>query len=131
MGGQNRAGQHEMADRVAEAFSNEEHLLVQAGTGTGKSLAYLIPLIVHALESEKPAVVSTATLALQSQIVKRDLPRLLEAISDELPRPVDVALLKGRNNYLCRHKLAGGFPEEDAPDALFALGEDAVPHPAP
>jgi ATP-dependent DNA helicase DinG len=131
MGGQNRAGQHKMADLVAEAFSNEEHLLVQAGTGTGKSLAYLIPLIVHALESEKPAVVSTATLALQSQIVKRDLPRLLEAISDELPRPVDVALLKGRNNYLCRHKLAGGFPEEDAPDALFTLGEDAVPHPAP
>ncbi|MET1156481.1 helicase C-terminal domain-containing protein [Arthrobacter sp.] len=140
MGGQHRAGQHEMAAKVAEAFDRRQHLLVQAGTGTGKSLAYLIPLMVQALGGEKPAIVSTATLALQSQIetmalqsqiVKRDLPRLMEAVADELPRPLDVALLKGRNNYVCLHKLAGGFPDEDAPAALFSLGEDAVPHPAP
>ncbi|MFD1211617.1 ATP-dependent DNA helicase [Arthrobacter sp. GCM10027362] len=131
MGGQNRPGQHEMAARVAEAIDEGRHLLVQAGTGTGKSLAYLVPLIEHALGSDKPAVVATATLALQSQIVNRDLPRLLQAIGPELPRPVDVALLKGRSNYLCLHKLDGGFPEDDEPQALFSLGEEAVPHPAP
>ena len=131
MGGQDRQGQHDMAGRVDGAFRRREHLLVQAGTGTGKSLAYLIPLIVHALESEKPAIVATATLALQSQIVKRDLPRLLEAIADELPRPIDAALLKGRNNYLCLHKVDGGFPADDAPEALFDLADETVPHPAP
>lgn len=131
LGGQHREGQHEMAAKVAKAFDRRQHLLVQAGTGTGKSLAYLVPLLVQALEGEKPAIVSTATLALQSQIVKRDLPRLLEAVKDELPRPLDVALLKGRNNYACLHKVAGGFPDDDEPAALFNLGEDAVPHPAP
>ncbi|NKX56103.1 ATP-dependent DNA helicase [Arthrobacter mobilis] len=131
MGGQHRQGQHEMAGRVAEAIDKGRHLLVQAGTGTGKSLAYLVPLIEHALDSSKPAVVATATLALQAQIVNRDLPRLLQAIGPRLPRPVDVALLKGRSNYVCLHKLDGGFPDEDEPQALFSLGEDAVPHPAP
>lgn len=132
MGGQNRAGQHEMARQVAEAIETGNHLLVQAGTGTGKSLAYLIPLIRHALDSDKPAIVSTATLALQAQIVGRDLPRLLDAVQPKLPRPVDVALLKGRGNYVCKHKLQGGFPDEDAPAALFTLGEDAAAsHPAP
>ncbi|WP_159616039.1 ATP-dependent DNA helicase [Arthrobacter zhaoguopingii] len=129
MGGESRAGQHEMTRRVSEAIDTGEHLLVQAGTGTGKSLAYLLPLIAHAMESGKPSVVSTATLALQAQIVGRDLPRLLSAVQPHLPRPVDVALLKGRSNYVCLHKTAGGFPEEDAPDALFSLGEDAVQHP--
>ncbi|HET8795986.1 MAG TPA: ATP-dependent DNA helicase [Arthrobacter sp.] len=131
MGGQNRTGQHEMASQVAEAIDSGRHLLVQAGTGTGKSLAYLVPLIAHAIHSDKPAVVSTATLALQAQIVGRDLPRLLEAITPQLDREVDVALVKGRGNYVCKHKLGGGFPSEDAPEAaLFQLGEDAsAPHP--
>ncbi|NKX52443.1 DEAD/DEAH box helicase, partial [Arthrobacter deserti] len=110
MGGQHRPGQHEMAARVSEAIADGRHLLVQAGTGTGKSLAYLVPLIEHALAGSKPAIVATATLALQAQIVNRDLPRLLKAIGPELPRPVDVALLKGRSNYVCLHKLDGGFP---------------------
>jgi ATP-dependent DNA helicase DinG len=133
MGGQNRAGQHEMARHVAESLDSGTHLLVQAGTGTGKSLAYLVPLIAHAVHSEKPAVVSTATLALQAQIVGRDLPRLLETLAGKLPRPVDVALLKGRSNYVCRHKTDGGFPvEEDPATVLFALpGDAAVPHPEP
>ena len=131
MGGQNREGQHQMARQVAEAIESRRHLLVQAGTGTGKSLAYLVPLVAHAVESEKPALVSTATLALQAQIVGRDLPRLLEALEPELPRPVDVALLKGRSNYVCLHKTGGGFPDEDDPGALFVLGEEnAVGHPA-
>ncbi|MHA7294629.1 ATP-dependent DNA helicase [Arthrobacter sp. HLT1-21] len=131
MGGENRVGQHEMTRRVAEALTSGDHLLVQAGTGTGKSLAYLIPLISHALTHEKPAIVSTATLALQAQIVGRDVPRLLKALKGKLPRPVDVVLLKGRGNYVCKHKTGGGFPEEGAPEALFSMGEDtAAPHPA-
>ncbi|MEA5454539.1 ATP-dependent DNA helicase [Sinomonas sp. JGH33] len=130
MGGQQREGQHEMTRQVARAIEEGTHLLVQAGTGTGKSLAYLVPLIAHAQESGRPAVVATATLALQAQIVGRDLPRLLDAVAPELDHPVDVALVKGRSNYLCKHKLSGGFPSEDGSDgALFALGEDtAVAH---
>lgn len=130
MGGQQRDGQHEMARQVARAIADGQHLLVQAGTGTGKSLAYLVPLIAHAQASERPAVVATATLALQAQIVGRDLPRLLEAVTPHLDRPVDVALVKGRSNYLCRHKLEGGFPtDEPAEGQLFSLGEGAVAHP--
>lgn len=131
MGGEMRAGQHEMVRQVSEAIRSGDHLLVQAGTGTGKSLAYLVPLIAHAMDSDRPSIVSTATLALQAQIVGRDLPRLLEAVRPALARPVDVALLKGRSNYVCRHKTGGGFPEEDAPGTLFSLGEDAVAHPSP
>ena len=119
MGGQSRTGQHEMARQVARAIDTGDHLLVQAGTGTGKSLAYLIPLIAHALESEKPTLVSTATLALQTQIVGRDLPRLLKNITPALERPVKVALVKGRSNYVCRHKLEGGFPPEEPPRGSF------------
>ncbi len=130
MGGQSRPGQHEMARQVARSINTGDHLLVQAGTGTGKSLAYLIPLIAHSLVSSKPTLVSTATLALQTQIVGRDLPRLLKAITPALERPVKVALVKGRANYACRHKLEGGFPsEEPAEGQLFSLGEDtSVPH---
>jgi ATP-dependent DNA helicase DinG len=130
MGGQSRSGQHEMARQVARAIETGDHLLVQAGTGTGKSLAYLIPLIAHSLVSNKPTLVSTATLALQTQIVGRDLPRLLKTITPALERPVKVALVKGRSNYVCRHKLEGGFPsEEPAEGQLFSLGEDtSVPH---
>ncbi|MBG6223937.1 ATP-dependent DNA helicase DinG [Arthrobacter sp. CAN_A2] len=131
MGGEMRSGQHEMVRQVSESIRAGEHLLVQAGTGTGKSLAYLVPLIAHAMDSDKPSIVSTATLALQAQIVGRDLPRLLDAVRPALTRPVDVALLKGRSNYVCLHKTGGGFPEEDAPGTLFSLGEDAAPHPAP
>ena len=130
MGGQSRTGQHEMARQVARAIDTGDHLLVQAGTGTGKSLAYLIPLIAHSIASEKPTLVSTATLALQTQIVGRDLPRLLKSITPALERPVKVALVKGRSNYVCRHKLEGGFPSEEPSEGqLFSLGEDtAVPH---
>jgi ATP-dependent DNA helicase DinG len=95
MGGQSRTGQHEMARHVARAIETGDHLLVQAGTGTGKSLAYLIPLIAHALESDKPALVSTATLALQTQIVGRDLPRLLKTITPALGPPPQVGGGKG------------------------------------
>lgn len=125
MGGQRRDGQHEMVRQVVRAIETGDHLLVQAGTGTGKSLAYLIPLIAHSLASDKPSLVSTATLALQAQIVNRDLPRLLEAVNPLLDRPVKVALVKGRSNYVCQHKVAGGFPSEEPSEGqLFSLGED-------
>ena len=94
-GGQHRAGQHRMVLEVARALESRRHLLVQAGTGTGKSLAYLIPALQHAMDQEDPVVVATATLALQAQIMRRDAPRLVEALRDELPREPVVALVKG------------------------------------
>ena len=122
-GGTRRAMSTWPSRRVANSFAEQKHLLVQAGTGTGKSLAYLVPAALHAVEAEKPVLISTATLALQAQIMGRDLPALLDSITQELPRPVDIALVKGRANYLCKHKLAGGFPEEDDDqEALFAAG---------
>ncbi len=89
VGGVERPGQVRMAHAVQEALAKDEHLLVQAGTGTGKSLAYLIPAVMHAVDTGKPAVVATATLALQAQIVDRDMPRLAEAIarSSAVARP--------------------------------------------
>ncbi|REE02590.1 ATP-dependent DNA helicase [Citricoccus muralis] len=122
-GGQRREGQRRMVVEVARSLETGQHLLVQAGTGTGKSLAYLVPALQHALEAENPVVVATATLALQSQIMRRDAPKLLEALREELPRPMNIALVKGRSNYLCKHKLEGGFPEEDG-QALFGMADD-------
>lgn len=119
-GGQNRAGQRTMAAHVAQALELQRHLLVQAGTGTGKSLGYLVPALARVGESDQPIVVATATLALQAQIVNRDIPRLLQALEPRPESQVQVALLKGRNNYLCLHKLEGGYPE-DEPDALFDM----------
>ncbi len=119
-GGQNRAGQRTMAAHVAQALELQRHLLVQAGTGTGKSLGYLVPALARVGESDQPIVVATATLALQAQIVNRDIPRLLEALEPRPESQAQVALLKGRNNYLCLHKLEGGYPE-DEPDALFDM----------
>ena len=111
-GGQQRAGQREMVLQVARALESRRHLLVQAGTGTGKSLAYLVPAIAHAFRTGKPSVVATATLALQAQIVDRDLPRIAEALAPILGRRPTFALVKGRANYLCEHKLVGGFPDD-------------------
>lgn len=131
-GGQNRAGQRTMVAHVAQALELQRHLLVQAGTGTGKSLGYLVPALARVGESDQPIVVATATLALQAQIVNRDIPRLLEALEPRPEAQAQVALLKGRNNYLCLHKLEGGYPE-DEPDALFdvpsstsRVGEEVV-----
>ena len=119
-GGQNRAGQRTMVAHVAQALELQRHLLVQAGTGTGKSLGYLVPALARVGESDQPIVVATATLALQAQIVNRDIPHLLEALEPRPESQAQVALLKGRNNYLCLHKLEGGYPE-DEPDALFDM----------
>ncbi|NRQ39585.1 ATP-dependent DNA helicase [Nonomuraea sp. NN258] len=119
LGGSERQGQKSMVKAVQKAIDDEEHLAVQAGTGTGKSLAYLVPSIRHAMDSESPVVISTATIALQRQLVDRDLPRLSEALGKELPHEPTFAILKGRRNYLCRYKATAGWPEEDEQDQLF------------
>jgi len=125
IGGVERPGQVQMVHAVADAIAKDEHLLVQAGTGTGKSLAYLIPAVAHAFDSGQPAIVSTATLTLQAQIVDRDMPRLVAAIAPILGRAPTYALVKGRRNYLCRHKLSGGFPDDDEGSLLSVGAVDA------
>jgi ATP-dependent DNA helicase DinG len=99
--GSPREGQIEMAEAVANALSDRHHLLVQAGTGTGKSLAYLVPALVHG----KRVLVATATLALQRQLVERDLPRVKDALEKELGRTISFAVYKGVGNYLCLQKM--------------------------
>lgn len=121
VGGTDRPGQQQMARAVDQAARDGSHLLVQAGTGTGKSLAYLVPAIRHAVETGQPAIVATATLALQAQIVDRDLPRIADALAPGLGRRPTYGLVKGRRNYLCLHKIEGGYPDEE--DALLDVGE--------
>src|ERR671923_1028981 len=94
-----RAEQAALAQEVADALAAGEHLLAEAGTGTGKSLAYLVP----ALTSGKRVVVATATKALQEQLLTKDVP----AAAAALGRDVSVAVLKGRQNYLCRKSVQG------------------------
>lgn len=112
LGGARREGQIEMAKAVARSMETGEHLAVQAGTGTGKSMAYLVPAIRHSATSGTPVVVSTATLALQNQLVERDLPRLAEALEPELGTSPNYAILKGRGNYLCLNKVRSGGAAE-------------------
>ncbi|TVS26127.1 ATP-dependent DNA helicase [Corynebacterium sanguinis] len=116
LGGAERPGQVAMAKAVTRALEEERHLAVQAGTGTGKSLAYLVPAIRHAHATGGTVVVSTATIALQRQLVERDLPRLADALEPLLERRPTFAIQKGRNNYVCRHKLS--LPG-DVPEALI------------
>jgi ATP-dependent DNA helicase DinG len=118
-GGAARPGQQAMTAAIDRAVRDREHLLVQAGTGTGKSLAYLAP----ALTVDGPVVVSTATLALQNQLVEHDLPRLADAVEPLLGRRPTFAVLKGRHHYLCLAKME--HADEEAPtDTLF---DDAPP----
>lgn len=135
LGGTRRRGQQEMAAAVAHAFETGEHLVVQAGTGTGKSLAYLVPAIIRALCDDAPVVVSTAKIALQRQLVDRDLPQLVDSLTNALPRRPKFALLKGRRNYLCLNKIHNSVtasdhdderPQEELfdPVAVTALGRD-------
>jgi len=101
-----RPQQQEMAMAVARALQNQEHLAVEAGTGVGKSLAYLVPAILFAVAQRKKAVVSTHTINLQEQLTEKDLP-MLAAVLGSLPEPVkfNFTMLKGRANYLCTRRL--------------------------
>jgi ATP-dependent DNA helicase DinG len=107
-----RAGQAALAQAVADALECDEHLLAEAGTGTGKSIAYLLP----ALASGKRVVVATATKALQEQLLTKDVPTVAAAVG----RKVRVVVLKGRQNYLCRKSLSGA----DQLRGLFQSAED-------
>ncbi|MGH3350252.1 MAG: ATP-dependent DNA helicase [Nocardioides sp.] len=118
LGGSTRDGQVLMADAVAQAFADEEHLLVEAGTGTGKSLAYLVPSLLH----DNRVVVATATLALQHQLVERDLPRLVKAVGDRPGVDASYAVLKGRSNYACLHRVREGAPDDQGTLVDVPLG---------
>ncbi|MFJ6887759.1 ATP-dependent DNA helicase [Streptomyces californicus] len=122
VGGTERPGQVTMAEAVAEAVDDQSHLLVQAGTGTGKSLGYLVPALAHG----ERVVVATATLALQRQLVERDLPRTVESLHPLLRRRPQFAMLKGRSNYLCLHRLHEGVPQDEE-EGLFDQFEAAAP----
>ncbi|MGB8201483.1 MAG: ATP-dependent DNA helicase, partial [Pseudonocardiaceae bacterium] len=133
LGGSERPGQVLMAEAVDRAIRTGEHLAVQAGTGTGKSLAYLVPAIRHAVAENTTVVVSTATIALQRQLVDRDLPRLAGALEPLLGSAPSFAILKGRRNYLCLHRLHTGPAEEgeDLFEAAAALAAAPMPTPTP
>jgi len=121
--GSPREGQIEMAEAVANALSDRHHLLVQAGTGTGKSLAYLVPALVHG----KKVLVATATLALQRQLVERDLPRVKDALEKELKRSISFAVYKGVGNYLCLQKMNAddGTADSEVLVDISSLEKDA------
>jgi ATP-dependent DNA helicase DinG len=118
IGGEERPGQVAMAEAVRHAIETEEHLAVQAGTGTGKSLAYLVPAVRYAMAARTTVVVATATIALQRQLIDRDLPRLVTAVAPLLGQEPAFAILKGRRNYLCLHRQKGG-PVDDPQEALW------------
>lgn len=120
LGGQERAGQVAMAEAVAAAMDDERHLLVQAGTGTGKSLGYLVPSLLH----RDRVVIATATLALQHQLVERDLPRLAAAVQGHPGVDTSYAVLKGRSNYACLHRVREGVPDDQG--ALVQMPEGSM-----
>jgi ATP-dependent DNA helicase DinG len=111
-----RPQQQEMAARVAQALEEERHLVVEAGTGVGKSLAYLVPAILFALERHKKAIVSTHTINLQEQLLHKDIPILKKV----LPVEFEAALMKGRQNYLCPRRLERAL---ESANELFAGSE--------
>ena len=103
-----RPQQQEMAARVAQALEEEQHLIVEAGTGVGKSLGYLVPSVLFALERHKKAIVSTHTINLQEQLLHKDIPILKKV----LPVEFEAALMKGRQNYLCPRRLERALQNE-------------------
>ena len=132
--GAQRPGQHEMAAAVAETLAGGDHLLVQAGTGTGKSLGYLAPALAHLVRSPgERVVIATATLALQSQLARKDIPAALDACQRVTGKKVTHAVLKGRTNYACLYRVrdALGSDQEsllggsELADALSAVTTDA------
>ncbi|GAA2103366.1 ATP-dependent DNA helicase [Microlunatus panaciterrae] len=115
IGGAERPGQIQMADAIAESFETGRHLLVQAGTGTGKSLGYLAPALVHLTRRPRDRIViATATLALQSQLATNDIPAALDAVQKVTGRRPSHAILKGRTNYACQLRVHDGVGEDQA-----------------
>jgi ATP-dependent DNA helicase DinG len=115
-GYKSRPGQAKMAERVAEIIEDRKHLVVEAGTGTGKSLAYLVPAAYAAEELGKKAIISTYTIHLQEQLFGKDVP----IVQSLVPFEFSAALLKGRHNYLCPHRLKKAQQHQGD---LFATGQ--------
>jgi ATP-dependent DNA helicase DinG len=110
-----RPEQQQMAVAVATALEDKQHLVVEAGTGVGKSLGYLIPAIFFAVANGKKAIISTHTINLQEQLVEKDLP-MLTTVLGNLPEPVKFSytMLKGRQNYLCTRRLKKAMQQADS-----------------
>ena len=113
-GYEERPGQIDMSGAIARAFNEREHLMIEAGTGVGKSLAYLVPSILWSWTNDTPVVISTATRNLQSQLINSDIPKALKILNPSTvhlsPSPnFRVALLKGRGNYLCLRAVSEFF----------------------
>lgn len=126
IGGSPRDGQIQMANAVAQAFQTKKHLLVEAGTGTGKSLGYIVPALVRATDGVKPdgrnrTVIATATLALQRQLIESDLPAATKAFKEATGKEISYAVLKGRHNYICLDRFHRGVDglDEDQDATLF------------
>lgn len=129
--GTERVGQQNMVATIVEGLEAGGHRIIQAGTGTGKSLGYLVPAAAHALsEGGSTVVVSTATIALQRQLMEKDLPLLASTVKSIYGIDLTFAVLKGRNNYVCLQKLHSSIPDPEG-EALFDvsrgfLGDQAV-----
>jgi ATP-dependent DNA helicase DinG len=122
IGGTDRPGQVEMADAIAASLESGRHLLVQAGTGTGKSLGYLAPALLWLVEHPgERIVVATATLALQSQLANNDIPAALDAIESATSQRPRHAILKGRTNYVCMLRLREGAAQDQS--VLITAGD--------
>ncbi len=127
---EHRPQQLEMAEAVAGAFADGQNLLVEAGTGVGKSFAYLLPAIDYAVRNKKRVVVSTHTISLQEQLIEKDIPLLASVYPDEF----SAVLVKGRNNYLCQRRLgqagsrAGYLFESEQQVRSLGMIEDWAQH---
>lgn len=128
LGGTKRDGQVEMANAVTAAIKSGQHLLIEAGTGTGKSLGYLVPAILHASHGVKDngqgrTIIATATIALQRQLHEFDLPAAIKALAKDLSHVPSFALLKGRHNYVCLERFHRAPTDADSedPDALIPI----------
>src|SRR5437868_7786670 len=123
---EHRPQQLEMAAAVQEAFTEGHHLLVEAGTGVGKSFAYLLPAIDFAVKHKKRIVISTHTISLQEQLIDKDIPLIQSVYPDEFT----AVLCKGRGNYLCQRRLQQSrsrqnmlFEKDDELESLWMIEE--------
>ena len=119
--GGERPGQKAMVSAIADSLTSGVHLLVQAGTGTGKSLGYLAPAMAHVVATQERVVVATATLALQAQLGHKDIPAALDAVEEVTGQRPKAAVLKGRSNYACLYRSRSGT---DADQGALVGAED-------
>src|ERR1700733_4582111 len=109
-----------MFQDILTAYEEEQTILIEAGTGTGKSLAYLIPAMLWALKNKGPTVIATHTIALQEQLMQKDIPFLKDALEMELK----AVLVKGMNNYVCLRKLHDS--QSEVPEVVLNWSKTAI-----